>query len=436
MKSNAMMPWLITIAVLISSFTIYHANRAEKQSIKRGDLNAISRLSFDQIWSTSIRKALEIDLWEDKYIYDSGHFLMIPLHYAFCSSYSVGKSDFTAHFDRFLKSYKEQPQTNDKARLHYFYLISRYINLAQENGYYDANLPRLSAFLEHEISQLWLNRNAWHWSIATFRGMKQRLEWKLNSKPSQKEEKFLRFIFDDEKFLFAIAADIYSHHRRLTNKESPVLKEILDYAFYTYTKKIYDLPDGGWLFQPGVLDDHPDYMYSGYSERRVFLRANNVRFQAEDSSHGFRYPLWLKSLESGFKTIDKSKSQYFRSLHSRLNQHFLKHIIKKPSSDFPYYGTSNYMDGKNGLYLWKNKLIDDAANGYGPYELSFSFLIGWWSFLDSPEIHKAYQNIDKDWGKGYFGHNNFQRIDAILTNKYMIVLIVKIASLNKICPQV
>jgi hypothetical protein len=50
---------------------------------------------------------------------------------------------------------------------------------------------------------------------------------------------------------------------------------------------------------------------------------------------------------------------------------------------------TNYMDGENGVYRY-NYVTQGVGNGYGPYELSGSFNLGWWSFL-GPTLTGPYQ---------------------------------------------
>lgn len=53
------------------------------------------------------------------------------------------------------------------------------------------------------------------------------------------------------------------------------------------------------------------------------------------------------------------------------------------------------MNGMNGVYRYSTAANVGEGKGYGPYELSGTFLIGWWSFLGDPEIDKAYGEIAK-----------------------------------------
>lgn len=402
------------------------ASCAPKQVQRNLTIQLASKKSIEELWNVSVHQSLKIKLWEEEYIYDSGHFLMVPMHYAFCFGFKSGMKDFREHFIRFLGSYKEDIAVNDKARLHYFYLISQYINLAQGSGQIDDSTLRLAEFIELQLEELWCKKPAWHWIDYKYIGIKERLNWKLNIPVGKDEKKFYRFIFDDEKFLFAIAADLY-FFRSQTHTQSNcsiVLKEILQSSYLTFHKKIVYQKDGSWLMQPGALADHPDYAYSGYQKKLKYDIIKPIELQAEDSSHSFRYALWLKSLYRAFLLFDSTKADYFLQLEKSLSNQFVKKIMKKPTASIPYYHLTNYMDGSNGLYCWKNFTDSKSYNGYGPNELSFSLLVGWWSFLQNQSIGVVYKNIDKDWSKAFVSEKN---IDSLLVKESLLALIAKLS---------
>jgi hypothetical protein len=413
-----MLRYFISILTILATLSCSH------KLIKRNEtLQLASKNTIPALWEHSLSKSLNLNLWEENFIYDAGHFLMIPMHYAFSEHYQLGIKEFEAHFTRFLINYKEDPKANDKARLHYYYLLSQYINLMQFNGIKNNNLPKIESFLEQQLEDYWNKREAWHWSSHKFKGMKERLIWKLDAPLETDEKKFYRFIFDDEKFMFAIAADLYSFKKHQNRPINNTIKEILDFGYTTFKRKIQFQKDGSWLMQPGVLSDHPDYQYAGYNVKSRHIAAQPVQNQSEDSSHSFRYALWLKSMNRAFVEIDSSKANYFLRLEKGLAQHFIKNILKKPTKDVPYYHLTNFMDGTNGLYCWKNTDSSQDFNGYGPNELSFSLVVGWWSFLESNQINKAYSQIDKNWEKAFVGASN---TDQIFITKDLLALIVKV----------
>jgi hypothetical protein len=53
-----------------------------------------------------------------------------------------------------------------------------------------------------------------------------------------------------------------------------------------------------------------------------------------------------------------------------------------PDTDFRGLRMTNFMDGENGVYRYGYP-TQGAGNGFGPFELSGSVNLGWWSFLGS-----------------------------------------------------
>jgi hypothetical protein len=371
-----------------------------------------------------VSKSLHLPLWEHQFIYDAGHFMMVPMHYAFRTKDTVKILEFDVHFARFLGSYKDEAAANDKARMHYFYLISQYISLrtAYQPGVTTQNL---TIFLETQVKEYWLSRDAWHWSKTKFKGMKQRLDKKLEQGFASNDPLYYGFIFDDEKFLFAIAADLVYQNAAQRKKSGPVLREILDYAELTYRKKIQFFKDGSWLMQAGVLSDHPDYAYSGYEAPKVHAKPKKNLLQAEDSSHSMRYPLWIRSLKKA--NMDNHIAYaFYDSLEIGLVKTMELKVLKAPTRRVPYYHLTNYMDGQNGLYAWKNGSINEGGfNGFEPNGLSFSMCLGWWAFLESEKIQSAYHAINQNWSKAFIGKSN---VDNTFITKELIVLIVRIAA--------
>jgi hypothetical protein len=47
------------------------------------------------------------------------------------------------------------------------------------------------------------------------------------------------------------------------------------------------------------------------------------------------------------------------------------------------------MDGWNGVYRY-GYITQGEGKGYGPYELSGTMLLGWWSFLPGEKIRDVY----------------------------------------------
>jgi len=143
-----------------------------------------------------------------------------------------------------------------------------------------------------------------------------------------------------------------------------------------------------WLFQPGVWIDHPDYAYSGWSEIKPNLKKKPVSGIAWDTSHFHRFPLWLISLQKAYKE-EPEKAKFFQELRKGLAAQFFEKVLVAPSTEFPNYRTNNFMDSYNGIYRYGYPTLG-KGRGYGPYELSGTMLLGWWSFLPGENVKNVY----------------------------------------------
>jgi len=347
-----------------------------------------------RLWNKTVKLYLEYPLWTDRYAYDAGHFLMVPLHAAFLNNQELWQNQFGLHFQRFVKAYPEHVAQGRLNRLHYFYLASRFLVLAAEKGGQDLIPSRFPSILYAEIRDLWQNSPAWQWSRDPFPGgIRERVLWKLNHKDVKKS--YYRAIIDEELITFAIAADLRTYERLSGIKNSPILTDILNVAYKVFRQEVVPQQDGGWLFQPGVWTDHPDYTYAGHKEKIPGMKPLPVPGIACDSSHSHRFPLWLTSLAEAYPSGSKERI-FYNNLKKGLEKQLFNKVLVPPTKDFPGYRMRNFMDRRNGVYRWGYSTIGENS-GYGPYELSRTLLLGWWAFLGSPRILKVYQSIARSY---------------------------------------
>jgi hypothetical protein len=376
-------------------------NQNEKLSISQ--LQAI-KVSFDkleiddkdrQLWNKTVRVYLHDNLWSNKNAYDAGHYLMIPLHAAFQKNESAWQQQFADHFQNFIKNgYDKDFTVNRLTRLQYLYLCSRFVVLAEQAERGSLIPPFLIDAIYDEINNFWSVEPAWQWNREPFTGgIRERVIWKLNTHDVKKS--YYRAIIDEELFLFAIAADLHNYERyaNTRHKYSATVAEILKIAHVVFQKEIAFLDGEGWLFQPGVWTDHPDYAYAGREEKVHNMKPSKVTGIAWDTSHSHRFPLWLTSLSNAYQANEPERN-FYNNLKKELEQVFFMQVLEPPSCQFPVYRTKNYMDGRNGVYRW-NYSTQGVNNGYGPYELSGTLTLGWWAFLGTDHIRTVYQEISK-----------------------------------------
>ena len=342
------------------------------------------------LWNKTVKFYLKYPLWTDMYAYDAGHFLMVPLHAAFLNNQEVWQIQFAQHFQRFVKAYLKYVTRNRLSRLQYLYLASRFLVLAAEKKKQGLIPSQLHSILYTEIKNFWQKDPAWQWNRTPFLGgIRERVLWKLNHKNVKKS--YYRAIIDETLFVFAIAADLYTYERLSGVKNSSILTDILNVAYRVFQQEVVYQPDGGWLFQPGVWTDHPDYAYAGHKKKIPSMKPLPIPGIAWDSSHSHRFPLWLTSLAGAYPPRSKEYI-FYNNLKKGLEKQFFGKVLVPPTKDFAGYRMRNFMDGRNGIYRWKYITLG-KNNGYGPYELSRTLLLGWWVFLGTSRIFKVYKDI-------------------------------------------
>ncbi|MFC2947708.1 hypothetical protein [Virgibacillus sediminis] len=378
---------LIFILVLVSCVNEEHSS-VEPKSGKQTQLKSNH---VDVLWNATVKEYLKDDLWLERDRYDAGHYLMVPLHFAYLEEDTKLIKDFENHFTDFINDGIEtlniKEDSNRLSTLQYYYLLSRYIVLAESSNHQvinEENVDYLANFLLSEIKQLW-EIPAWQWGRNPFQGgMKERLLWKLDR--TDTNPSYYRAIIDEELYTMAIAADL----RQYFNNE-PVLEEISELTYKVFERESRFDPEGRWLFQVGVWTDHPDYTYAGYLEEdRIGNKEKKVEDIVQDSSHAHRFPLWFRSFIDSYPSQSEEKL-FFEKALAGLEKQLFDNVLLPPEKEKPYYRLTNYMNGHNGMFRWK---YDTASgSGYGPFELTGTFTIGWWTFLGSDRINSVYANL-------------------------------------------
>jgi hypothetical protein len=252
----------------------------------------------------------------------------------------------------------------------------------------------LASALAEEVERMWVLEPAWQWGRSPFPGgMSERIRWKLDTHDVFYSH--YRAIIDEELFTIGIAADMKTFER-LTGTpfpQSQVLDDILDTAREIFTDEVVHHPDGGWLLQPGVWTDHPDVRYAGHDAFAPDLAPAKVPGISWDTSHSHRMPMLLTSLAAAFAPGSET-NVFYSNLKSGLELQFFQHVLVQPSAEFPGYRTTNYLDGRNGLYRHYPDRAD-VFPGYGPYQVSGTMFFGWWSGLDTQRIREVYRSLSE-----------------------------------------
>lgn len=350
----------------------------------------------EALWQKTVEIYLKDDLWTEQNAYDACHYLMVPMHAAFLLRKYEWEEQFNTHFLRFLEAYQNGNAIVEGRlnRLHYFYLMSRFLALSLNSNNYGILQKELQKILYDEIEILWTKDPAWMWGKKPFiGGMRERFAWKFSG--AKLPYSYCKAVIDEELFVFSIAADLRSIERVVKTRAtwSPLISDILDAAYDVFKKESSFLSDDGWLFQIGVWADHGDYAYVGHLQKGTNLEPKPLRDVSSDVSHSHRFPLWILSLRDAYESSDE-EYQYYEKVRKGLAKQFTEKVLIPPSNVFQAYRTTNFMDGRNGIYRWNYK-TQGPNNGYGPYELSGTFMLGWWAFCGSKIIDDSYGEMVK-----------------------------------------
>jgi hypothetical protein len=214
--------------------------------------------------------------------------------------------------------------------------------------------------------------------------MEKRLRWKLA--PTRGQWSYFAAIIDEEYYLFATAADLAKVAIANDRAVDPVLRDILALAREVFVQEGVFLPGNRWMMQPGVWQDHKDYRFAGHAEIAEGLEPELVPGIGMDASHAHRFPLWLRSLRSGSDALG-IEAPYGAMLDGFRHQ-FVTNALVFPSKEYDWPVLNNYLSGHNGIYRYGYDTLGDNV-AYGPYELSFVLMQGWYPFLGAEKLKAA-----------------------------------------------
>jgi len=383
----------VTAIFLIATMCVEPALAAPVTPASPAPLQAAQKKSddLDRLWNQVAVPRLNRTPASAEEFYNFGELLMVPLHAAFRFKKADWQQAFADHFARLVQNPSVLPSVM-LDRMQYLYLASEFVRLARNTGNLDV-IPRgLPELLYSEVDSTWKSKPAWMWQRPAFHGARERVMWKLDNKRFEKG--YYRVMFDDDMFLFAIAADMKVYSRGVNVLDwAPTLNDILAVSYRVFNQEVVWNSDGGWIFQPGVFSDHPEYKFAGNSEVRPGLQPAPVRNLSLDSSHSLRYPLWLNSQIDAYPEGSEQRA-YYAKLKNGLNTQFFSKVVVPPDDHSPCYRMNNFLDGSNGVYRYNYASLGQGK-GYGPYGLSSALLVGWWAFLETPQSRDLYQGLDK-----------------------------------------
>jgi hypothetical protein len=347
-----------------------------------------------QLWTATIEPIFPRPVTTSAQAYYSGEVLLVPVHAAFSRNDPEWEKEFADYFKQFMQA-PDQITDVELSRLQFLYLASQFVVLAQKSHHAELIPSRLPDLLFSEIQTAWLEKPAGQWEHPFFKGIRERTLWKLNTHNVAKS--YFRGIMDDDFFVFAIAADLRNYGGTPEQQQTwrDPLNDILGIAHRVYAQEITPTSVGGWVLQPGVWTDHPDFQYAGNDRAEPGIRPKPVRDITLDSSHSARFPLWLISMRDAYGPGSEAY-EFYDNLRFSLAKQFFAKVLVPPASDSPCYRLNNYMDGRNGPYRWGYAEFGPNS-GYGPYQVSGALLIGTWVFLKTEETKSLYRNLARQY---------------------------------------
>ncbi|MBS1723881.1 MAG: hypothetical protein JSS66_13115 [Armatimonadetes bacterium] len=376
------MSWLTGVALLVASVQTPTVTSHENDLFKK-----------------NIGLYLTRDSWNDSLAYLHGHFMMVPLHAAMLMDQKDWQAQFEAQFNRLVNVPHDKLCKNPLSRLQYLYVGTRYLALSAKTGHKADVQDKLNTYLTDEIVDRWLNQDAIAFDHAPFHGVKERIEHKLTLVNPAKS--YFSAITDEEMFLFAEAADLLTYEKKTgtRNPEHGELQDIMRTAGDVIRSRTKWTSKGGWLFDVGQWTDHPDLLYAGNAEIMPGMSQRKVNDITMDTSHFHRFALFVVSLRDAYEP-GSADYKFYDKIRAGLAKQMDDVVLQKPSGDFKGYRLTNFMSGQNGVYRFGSADDIGKDKGYGPYELSGTFLLGWWSFLGDAKIDAAYDDISKSFPLG------------------------------------
>jgi hypothetical protein len=375
--------------------------------MRQGKVTSITdAASARTVWTSVFTPRLDPTkkIWAGSSAYATAATYMVPLHAAFM----LEETTWQAEMKSILTGYMAEPaesvtEGNLLNHMQFLCFASRYAVLSTRttrdpNDIPGGLIPRIYKFL----TDYWNTVPIKTWDNATiFTGVKARLAYKMSLKNPAKS--YYRAVLDAEVYMGAIASDLLQYDRLIGGQpklpgltppyDVTVLKEIRDKIIEAWKPGVDYNNIGGWVFQKHVWDDHPDHAYAGQTTMTVGMEKKKYLGTGEDTSHCQRYPLFLRcfmeSAEAG-----SAERNYFVALLKGLEKQFYTRVLVKPNAKYNAYLTTNFLDGWNGVYRWNYAYVAKDT-GYGPYDLSGTFLTGWWIFLGTPRITKAHAEMLK-----------------------------------------
>ena len=393
------------VVVLVSTTTAWQSSGTaddfmapeEEASAQQVDLEAVRALFIgtaeplseeeQTLYDSTVKVLLTEDLWTERDMYDACHYMMIPMYYAFWSGDTETIQMYRDFFARFTadvtgvdsRHFQEVSQLN---RLHFFYLCTQFMNLCAANDF-DELIPTELPDLAQNCAADYLLYHTANWGTepTVIEHMRQVIAGKEYSRS------YYGTIEDFDMFTLGILCDLKCFYGMRGETYDGVLDTAADLAYQIFSSPQLNQETelGGWLFQPGVYYDHSDMAYAGNETITEGIKPKLREDVPSDSSHSLRLPLLLRSYQSAQTTQDRW--DLFELREEQLANQMVNYVLKYVDG---HWLTTTFMDGTNGVYRYS---YHEDGVGLEGYDLSGTFLLGWWVLLNDDRITVVYQDI-------------------------------------------
>ncbi len=328
-------------------------------------------------------------LYSARDVYDTGHFMMLPMRYGFKTRDSFIIDCFAEMFDRFVYDQGEDRQSFNEFsglnRNHWLYLMSEYMCYCVDYEV-DFDPEIFYSILDYMIqyNNTYTKNFDGEIKYSSFQSL---LEGLLYGSGYGREDSLNYCITDNDTFPISIICDLQYVKSRMnfeTENDDFLIwgRDSAEAMLRTFAKEDQC---GGWIFQPGVWKDYKDYRYAGYATIAEIDPSIEKRIEGigSDSSHFTRWACFINS----YGRVIEDQALYTK-LKTGLANTMCQLIFEKTEESDGYYVLRNYMDGTNGVYRYN----EEKGSGYDAYQLSTTFLNGWWSMLEDERITEIYRD--------------------------------------------
>ena len=337
----------------------------------------------EQLYDRIVMTLLEEDLWTPRDMYDACECLMIPMHYAFRAGKEEAIDAFASFFHRFITDIggEDRYEFSDQGilnRLQFYYLCTQFMVLCKANGC-EEKIPAGLAKSAEDFASAYLLEHVANWNTepTVIEHLRQVLAGK------EYKYSYYSVVEDLDGYTLAILCDL--RVLGLGNEETTQTAAELAYKLYSSPSLNEETQEGGWLFQVGAWKDHPDYAYAGNEKITETIQPLQREDIPWDSSHFSRYPLWLLSYQSAQDS--EEKCALFRLRREQLANQMMNCVLNHVDG---WWLTTTFMDGTNGVYRYG---YHEDGVGIQGYDLSGTFLYGWWAALGDERLTSVYQDI-------------------------------------------